>query len=514
VERKALRVRASLALKVFAAVFGTATLLVVALAIASVWRVDRSFSRYVQALELDRLHGLVETMQRERAAQGDWSFVPRDPAAYRQWFSRALGGGNRLGTRADLPPLEDDGPPPREGPAPDGERPPRRDAASPFQHPLPDGRRPPDRLALLKRVVFFDTQGRQFAGLEPIRMDRTTTLPIVVGGETLGYVGLELAQGPLEASGQAFVREQTRDMLVIGAAALLLSALVSMAFARHLRRPVRELLDGTRALTRGEMSKRLPAERGDEFGVIAEHFNQMAARLEQQERVRREWLASTSHELRTPLTVLRALIEALQEGIRRGDPATLQRLHDQVMLLSHLVDDLYLLAQHDAGQMRLNRQPLHPLSLVEGVIDAQGQRLAQAGIAVTVTDHTGNAVIKADTQRLAQLMHNLVENTLRYTDSPGQLQVTLSLTAGTTSDRRWRVQFDDSAPGVPAASLPRLFERFYRGEASRSRATGGSGLGLSICRAIAQDHGGQIEAQASPLGGLQVTLTLPMEPPR
>lgn len=490
----------------FGAIFGTAALLIVAMTAASVWRVDRSFSRYVMQLELARLNGLVQQLQRDREQTGDWRFVPSDPDTYRRWINRAMGGG---GPRDDFRrPGPDEGARPPGAPLPHLGNPPAGANPDPPPDPPPGRRAPPDRLALMRRVTIFDADGMRLGGA-PLEMQQTDTLPIVVRGQTVGHVGLQALDEPVASTERAFLREQWRDALIVGGAALLLSALVSLAFARHLRRPVRELVDGTRALASGSLSIRLDTLRSDEFGLITGNFNQMAMRLEQQERERREWLASTSHELRTPLTVLRALIEAMQEGIRQGDAATLQRLHDQVMSLARLVDDLYQLARHDAGNAQLERHALDPRAVIYDVVDAQRQRLAQAGIVVAITDHALGARITADGQRLAQLVHNLVENTLRYTDAPGRLQITLSLVGPAHAGRRWRAEFDDSAPGVAPAGLPRLFERFYRGEASRSRATGGSGLGLAICRAIAEEHGGQIDAQASPLGGVRITLSLP-----
>ena len=181
-----------------------------------------------------------------------------------------------------------------------------------------------------------------------------------------------------------------------------------------------------------------------------------------------------------------------------------------LLLLQLMVDDLYLLAQHDAGNARVLRRTLHPKVLIDDVLDAQRPRLAAAGITATLVDHTGDAALVADPQRLAQLVHNLVENTLRYTDAPGRLHIDLTLQGSTRSGRRWQAEFDDSAPGVADGVLPRLVERFYRGEGSRSRATGGSGLGLSICRAIAEEHGGSLDVQHSSLGGLRVTVSLPL----
>ncbi len=540
-----MRVRNPLAVKVFAGVFATAACLVMAMSVASVWRVDRSFGRYVERLELERLEGLVELLQRERLAYGDWRFVPGDPEGYRRWFSRAMGGvpgpdPTPLPDRPprhdpepppDWPPPHDRGPPPDRGLPPEQGRPadhrpppewgpPRRRATGeerggdPMpreQEPPPAERRPPpDRLALLRRVALFDAGGVHVGGAA-LAMEGLATRPIVVEGLTVGFVGLQAQTSALADGEQSFLQEQWRDALLVGLAALLLSGLVSWLFALHLRRPVRQLVDGTQALAEGSLSTRLPVDRRDEFGLIAGHFNRMADQLQQQERLRREWLANTSHELRTPLTVLRALIEALQEGIRRGDAATLQRLHDQVMSLSRLVDDLYQLAQHDAGQAQIERRRLRPRDLIDDVLDAQRPRLLQAGIAVELVDHSGDTALLGDPQRLAQLVHNLIENTLRYTDAPGRLRITLSATGETRTGREWRAEFEDTAPGVADPALPRLFERFYRGEASRSRATGGSGLGLAICRAIVDAHGGRIHVQPSSLGGLGVTVILPAE---
>lgn len=507
--------RGSLAVKVFWAVFGTAALLVVAITAASVWRVDRSFQRYVLQLELERLRGLVEQVQRDHAARGDWGFVPdqtQDPDAYRRWFNRAMGQQRPpRGPAADvadalgLPPPTPDGPPrngPSEGPPDDaatGTPPdaPPRDA----NRPAP---RPPDRLALMRRVAFFDAQGRNVGGA-PVPLRQCAAVPVEVQGQVVGQVGLHIQKDALATAALAFLREQWRDALWMGAAALLLSAAVSLLFARHLRRPVRELVAGTQALTRGALTTRLPTDRRDEFGLLADHFNLMAAQLEQQERSRREWLASTSHELRTPLTVLRALIEALQEGIRQGDPATLKRLHEQVMSLTRLVDDLHQLAQHDAGNTALALSTLRPHDLVDDVLDALAPRLQQVGLQLSLDDLDPELRLQADPQRLRQLVLNLVENSLRYTDAPGRLHISLRRAAG-----GWQAEFEDSAPGVPPEALPRLFERFYRGEASRSRATGGSGLGLAIGRAIAAQHGGSLQAFPSALGGLKLVLWLPI----
>lgn len=507
----------------FLAVMGTAGTIVVAMTLASTWRLERGFSRYVAQLELERVRGVVEVLQTEWATQGHWGGIPNEPEAFRRWVNPLLGGrGTAIGEGTERRPPRGERPPRREAWLGGGRPPPPWEDAGPGADPTPhdlrdaepqpDRRRGPDRLALVRRLAVFDAQGQRVFGAR-FDLKRTVGLPVQVGAQTVGYVALEPLSRPLEASEAAFLSDQWRDALWLGLLALVLSTAVSLMFAWHLRRPVRQLVAATEALTQGQFSLRLPLERRDEFGLIVERFNQMAEQLGRQEQIRREWLANTSHELRTPLTVLRALIEALQEGVRQGDPATLKRLHEQVLLMSQLVNDLHQLAQHDAGHLQLDARKMDVRSLLEDVVDAQRPGLNQAGIEVTVLDQAGPATVMADAQRMAQLFNNLMENTRRYTDAPGQLRITLRVLAAAGGGHQWQAEFDDSAPGVSAHALPKLFDRFYRGEASRSRATGGSGLGLSICREIVQAHGGQMDAQPSPLGGLRINVNLPCEAP-
>jgi two-component system sensor histidine kinase BaeS len=229
----------------------------------------------------------------------------------------------------------------------------------------------------------------------------------------------------------------------------------------------------------------------------------MAQRLQDVERARRQWVADTSHELRTPLSVLRGQIEALQDGIRPLSVDHLAVMQRQIQSLSQLIDDLYQLAGADVGQLNLRKADVDIAQLVGQVFDAFREKFASAGLTATVDSLPAQVVVQGDADRLRQVFINLFENSVRYTASGGELRVSTHH-VGT----ELRIAVDDSAPSVPAELLPRLGERFFRVEASRSRQFGGAGLGLALCRQIVEAHGGRLEFSASPLGGLLVIVVL------
>lgn len=216
---------------------------------------------------------------------------------------------------------------------------------------------------------------------------------------------------------------------------------------------------------------------------------------------------------------MRAEIEAVQDGIRPFDDKTALRLHRQVMRLIQLVGDLRASLDAAGTSAPSAQVPVHPLSLLNEALASMRPRLAQAGIDV---DPTGldaltaqvpaqpAPLVRGDAQQLHQVFLNLLENSLRYTDAGGLLRLSARLLPPADGAAQLQVQLDDSAPGVPAHELPRIFDRLYRAETSRNRDHGGSGLGLAICRAIVLAHGGTLTADTSPLGGLRITLQLPL----
>lgn len=311
-----------------------------------------------------------------------------------------------------------------------------------------------------------------------------------------------------------------RNSIVVGAAVVVLLLLVLPHFLRPLSvvsRQIHRMAEGDIPL------QPVPVARRDEVGDLAQGFNYLLARLDEvtaqkeaEERLRmadkermenslRQWMADTSHELRTPIAVLRAQIEALQDGVYAVDDHTLHVLHRETMGLSRLVDDLNTLARSDVGQLDCRFDPVDPLTLLDDVVGAFANRYAAAGLAVEWADRpVVLPVVSGDSERLRQVFSNLLENTLRYTNSGGRLRIGCVVAAQSLT-----LHVDDSHPNVPAEALPRLFERFFRVDASRSRERGGAGIGLSLCRGIVEAHGGSIVAAESPLGGLRIVLVLP-----
>ena len=311
-----------------------------------------------------------------------------------------------------------------------------------------------------------------------------------------------------------------RNAVVEGVLATLLLGLGAVVSLRPLTRASREV----HRMAAGELETHpLPVARWDEVGELVAGFNSLVERLDEvnsrkveTERLRvsekermarslRQWMADSSHELRTPIAVLRAQIEAIQDGVHVVDASTLRVLHREIMGLSRLVDDMFTLARSDVGQMDMHWENVDVAALISEAIEPFRDRFASAGIALQWLPPEGQAMtIKADSTRLRQVISNLLENTLRYSDPQGRLRISCAWPPTLVV-----LYFDDSPPGVPPESLPNLFDRFYRVDVSRSRQRGGSGIGLAVCKSIIEAHGGDISADASPLGGLRVRIQFP-----
>jgi two-component system sensor histidine kinase BaeS len=285
--------------------------------------------------------------------------------------------------------------------------------------------------------------------------------------------------------------------------ALGLAALLGLLLSRHLSRPVRELARTVTRLSRGQYEVRVAAAGRDETARLARTVNQLAENLERNRSARHRWMADIAHELRTPVAILKGEIEALADGVRKPDKQVLTSLVEEVDQLACLVDDLQTLALADAGALDLRREPLDLCGLIQQVATAFRERLAERGITLELDLPQGVTAV-GDARRLRQLMHNLLENCARYADPEGWVRIGVSATPTGVS-----LSVEDSGPGVSDTRLERLFDRFYRGDESRSRAGGGSGLGLSICRNIVEAHGGRIRAARGDSGGLAVYIELP-----
>jgi two-component system sensor histidine kinase BaeS len=317
----------------------------------------------------------------------------------------------------------------------------------------------------------------------------------------IGYLAVARVMRPSDALAAAFLGELKNSLLGIVAASVALSALAAVLLAAHFKKPIGRLAEGARALAEGRFDTRLPASRSDELGELAHSFNQLAQRLGALEQSRRQWVADTSHELRTPLSVLRAQLESIQDGVRAPDAGTVASMLRQVLSLNALIDQLYALARADVGALECTREALDPWALALQCTAGFEDKLRAAGLTLETGPALRAALISGDPERLRQVFTNLLENAVRYTAAGGRIALSAAVVG-----ERLAVTIEDSAPGVPGEALARLSERFYRVDASRSRAQGGAGLGLALCRRILDAHGATLAFSHSPLGGLRVTV--------
>lgn len=482
-----------------------------------------SFGDYAVAIELDRLDELAGALAARYRAAGGWQFLPDEPAR-RGWISGELLRlqEERAQRAPGVPPAPEAPPAPLARPAapapaaasvagmppvpPAAPAPPAPPAPPAIPLPPPRLDAGADGLAhdLDQRISLLDANGAYLAGRRPGALPLARR-PIEVDGRTVGFLGVAPGRGPSDAMALAFLEQLRSSLWLIVAVALSLSALAAVLLARHFRRPIRQLAEGAGALAGGRYAVRLPDRRSDELGELARHFNALAQQLESAEAARRQWVADTSHELRTPLAVLRAQLEALQDGVRGATPDTLEAMLRQVLALNKLIDELYALARADLGALDCRPEALDLWRFATAHAQGFGARLRAAGLTLESGAAPARSRVLADPDRLRQVLDNLFENSLRYTTAGGRIALHAH-----ADDACLHLVIDDSAPGVPDGALARLGERFFRVDASRSRAHGGAGLGLALCRRLLEAQGGGLAFAHSPLGGLRVTLSLPL----
>ncbi|WP_305045214.1 ATP-binding protein [Geoalkalibacter sp.] len=471
--------------RLFLAMLAATAAVVLCMWLIMQWSINRGFLRYVNTLDQERLATLAGELEQAYAERGGWDFLGTEPVAWLRARVRNTQGGARLPE-----------PPKKEEARAES----RRDKEDPAS-----GRSPRSQ-PFERRILLLDAARRPL--VTPREMP-STDIPLRTlrhQGVAIGYLGLAPRQSAFDTYQLQFVRQQKFALALVAGATLLISALIALPLAKRLVRPVKTLAAATHRLSAGAYDTRVPVTGDDELGQLARDFNSLALTLEKNEQARRQWIADISHELRTPLAVLRGEIEALQDGIRPTSAEALHSLHAEALHLNRLVDDLYQLALSDLGALSYRKIRLDLGEALDDSLELYQSAFADKNIAVKVDPTDAKPLfVFADPERLHQLFCNLLDNALKYTDSGGRLELSLD------ADEKYAfIHLHDSAPGVPESELERLFERLYRVEGSRRRATGGAGLGLAICRNIVEAHEGTIEARLSPLGGLWIRVKLPL----
>lgn len=305
-------------------------------------------------------------------------------------------------------------------------------------------------------------------------------------------------------------RDAVREALGLAAlTATVVAVVVSVLVSRQVVRPVQQMTRASQRIAGGHYTERVDVNGSpgqmDELDQLAVSFNQMAAELEQTEAMRRQLIADVAHELRTPLTTIKGTAEGLIDGVLPAEPETFQLIHQEASRLQRLVADLQELSRVEAGAYALEREPVALQALVNAVVARLEGQFADKGVTLKTTVPAGLPPVLVDEDRIGQVLLNLVGNALQYTPAGGAVTIDAEPQGDMVA-----VAITDTGIGIPAEHLSRLFTRFYRVDKSRSRAGGGSGIGLTISKHLVEAHGGEIHASSPGTGkGSTFSFTLP-----
>ena len=355
-------------------------------------------------------------------------------------------------------------------------------------------------------IVVADSEGELLGQLHepdsPGRPIATPQTPYKLG--TL-YTSSESSAGADFASLYILFEQIGRFLLWGCLVAVGIAVAITFVLSRRMSAPIHALSTTARRLGQGDLSQRVQFQGKGEVQELAQAFNSMASDLEHAEQLRRNLVADVAHELRTPLSNIRGYLEAIRDRIIKPDATTIRSLDEEATLLSRLVDDLQELSLAEAGELKLLCQAEDITQLIKQTVGAVQAEAETRGVSVSIDLPDTLPPVNVDSQRFNQVLHNLLENAVAHTRKGGAITVT-----ATKQGDYVQVSVSDTGEGIPVEDLPNIFERFYRVDKSRARATGGSGLGLTIAKRLVEAHGGKIEAQSELGTGSRFSFTIPI----
>lgn len=476
--------------KLISVFFLFSSLLVVSLMALFQWSIDRGMVDYVNAKELRAFEPLVKTLEERYKQQGSWQSLFANHQAFSYLVETQL---QSFQSQADLRPLP---PPPRSRPAGDKVR--------PRALPPPIRREQRDRVQARVSHALLDAEKNYVVGRYPPQ-DEYSYLDISVDDKTVGYLAVGKRDKLTEGFELNFVERQQQYFGAVALGLLALSLIISWPLARHLVKPISALAHAMTRLTQGQYQQNLSLERNDEFARLNRDFNELAITLARNESARKRWLADISHELRTPVAVLKGELEAMIDGVRPLNIAQIESANDELKQLERLIEDLHELTRTDMGTMHYRKIEIDLVQCIQEEAEKYRHILNEQKMSLTLELPKQPVKMFADPNRLHQLFGNLFTNTSKYATDGDLCMLRLSVEGNTAY-----LVIEDNGLGVDEAHLGNLFEHLYRVESSRNRNLGGSGLGLSICRQIVEAHQGEISAQNSTLGGLAISISLPV----
>jgi signal transduction histidine kinase len=333
--------------------------------------------------------------------------------------------------------------------------------------------------------------------------------PIEVDNKTVGY--LIFAPPPFDENSpeRDFLNRITQFLVYSALAATVIALVLGIVLSRSLTSPIRALTRATHAISEGDLSQRVPIRSNDELGELGKAFNKMSTELARSVNARRQMTADIAHELRTPLSLILGHAEAVHDGVLPPSSENFEIIREEAARLEHLVDDLRTLSLADAGELSINPQIIEPGRLLQEVASLYQYQTQRKNISLALEIASPLSAIEADPGRITQVLTNIVDNALRHTPEGGTI-----ILGARDIDDQVELSVRDNGPGLGPDDLGRIFERFYRADASRQREdhSGGSGLGLAIAKSIVQAHGGQVSAESEPGNGLNVIILLPKKP--
>ena len=479
--------------KLFLAILVANCLLVGTIYAFGSWIFDTSFRDYLDQSEATRLAPLANDLSDEYLRQGNWQWAekPRN-STWRKIVNPYM---TREPERRRYEPVKGFGPDRQE-------RNPIYFNEKSDLPPSPAGRRPQPN----HRPFLLLDQNQQLIIGPSHEIKNTYWIPLKQNSVVIGQLGF-LRRIAITSELDVLFTDRIKSnfsWMILGI--LFISAIISIPLSRLLVRPIEKLKHAMHALASGNFKTLLAHEGNDEFAELVQDFNVLSKTLDKSLRLRQQWIADISHELRTPVAVLQGELEAIQDGIRPFNKPAVDSLHQEVLSLSRLVNDLHELSLSDLGALSYQKATINIVELVKNIVEQHRTSFDSQSIDVSLQlphDHK-QYQIHGDFRRLEQLFTNLANNTRYYTQSPGNLSVIIQ-----KQDDQVSVIWSDSAPGATEDNIARLFDRLFRVDTSRNRNTGGSGLGLAICENIVTAHQGSIEAKHSELGGISIIVTLP-----
>ena len=482
--------------KLFIAFFSCSLIIVAAMYGFMQWSGDQGLLVYLNKKDQAKQAQLSEVLSNYYAKESSWDFIQNNHRLWHQ-LNRSVDVLNESSyseevfDRAQSPRR----PPPHD--RPHGQRP----------HNGSSGEPPPPgpRGEGASRIILLDeNKAPLFGSLKPAL--HYEFVSIYSANSVVGWLTAPPYETITDDFSLSFVETQNHYFLIGCGVLILLAACISLPLSARIVKPVKALANASHQLASGDFSGRIVDERRDELGQLINDFNSLAAALEANEGARKRWIGDISHELRTPISVMKGELEAMMDGVRPLDQSSVTSAHQEVLHLQRLVEDLYELTNADIGALNYRKEiiDMNDLAIFAG---AQLRAACEAkNIDLKVRLFSDDELhIYADRSRVLQLLHNLIQNSIKYTDEGGDIQLSVSEQDGFAN-----IVLEDSAPGVSSDELSLLFDYLYRTDQSRNRLSGGVGLGLAICQRIVEGHEGKLNASHSDLGGIKITIKLPL----